>query len=122
MKLLIDMNLSPLWERVLKDTGWEAVHWSRIGDPSASDKEIMAWARTNEHVVFTHDLDFGAILAATAAKCPSVVQIRIQDVNPHHIRDLVVSTIGQFQKHLENGAIISIDENKARVRILPVND
>lgn len=119
---MIDMNLSPIWERVLKDAGWEAVHWSCIGDPGASDKEIMTWAKTNEHVVFTHDLDFGSILAATKADCPSVVQIRIQDVNPHHIVDLVVSALGRFQEHLEKGALISIDENKSRVRILPMHD
>ena len=122
MKILIDMNLSPVWESVLKDAGWEAVHWSRIGEPSASDKEIMAWAKTNGHVVFTHDLDFGAILAATKAECPSVIQVRTQDVNPRHMCDIIVSALGRFQEHLKRGALISIDEKKSRVRILPVND
>ncbi|MFB3892252.1 MAG: DUF5615 family PIN-like protein [Phycisphaerae bacterium] len=65
------MNLSPLWAGVLSAHGWEAVHWSSVGDPRASDKVVMSWAAANGHVVLTHDLDFGAILAATGAREPS---------------------------------------------------
>lgn len=32
MKVLIDMNLSPLWVQFFIDAGIEAVHWSTIGD------------------------------------------------------------------------------------------
>ena len=45
MKLLVDMNLSPDWVVVLKEAGWEANHWSKIGNPRAVDSEIMAWAK-----------------------------------------------------------------------------
>jgi predicted nuclease of predicted toxin-antitoxin system len=43
MKILINMNLSPEWVSVLKDAGHEAVHWSHIGEPSASDSKILSW-------------------------------------------------------------------------------
>jgi len=33
MKLLLDMNLSPRWIQTLEDQGWEAVHWTSVGDP-----------------------------------------------------------------------------------------
>lgn len=42
----------------------------------------MAWARANDYIVFTHDLDFGAMLALTNAESPSVIQVRTQDVTP----------------------------------------
>jgi predicted nuclease of predicted toxin-antitoxin system len=122
MKLLVDMNLSPQWVPVLEEEGWTAVHWSRVGDSSASDQEIMSWARSNGYVVMTHDLDFGAILAATKTESPSVLQIRTQDVNPHHMRDLVVSVLSQFKAHLQKGALVSVDEKKARARVLPLNE
>lgn len=64
IKLVIDMNLSPDWIPVLNDHGWQAIHWSAVGDPRASDRTIMEWAVKHEHVVFTHDLDFG-----TSARC-----------------------------------------------------
>lgn len=68
MKLLIDMNLSPLWVDILTRHGWEAVHWSTVGDPHATDHTIMGWARERQYVVFTHDVDFmlkGSGLAIT---------------------------------------------------------
>jgi len=120
MKLLIDMNLSPKWVFILKETGLEAAHWSSIGRPDAPDYEIMAYARSNGYVVFTHDLDFGTILAATKADCPSVIQIRTQDVTPEHLGPLVVSALHQFEKHLEDGAIVTIDQKKLRARIFPL--
>lgn len=121
MKLLVDMNLSPRWIPVLEKEGWTAVHWSAVGDSSASDQEIMSWARSNGYVVVTHDLDFGAILAATKTESPSVVQLRTQDVNPHHAASLLLSVLSQFKAHLEQGALISVDEKKARARVLPLN-
>ena len=63
IKLLIDMNLSPAWVSALSEHGWPAIHWSDDGDPRAADETIMAWAAQNDHVVSTHDLDFGAPVA-----------------------------------------------------------
>ena len=57
MRLLVDVNLSPDWVEVLEQQGWQALHWSTVGDPRASDSVIMQWALANGYVVFTHDLD-----------------------------------------------------------------
>ena len=65
MKLLIDLNLSPGWVPVLERAGWEARHWATVGDLRASDQTLLSWARSNGYVVFTHDLDFGTLLAHT---------------------------------------------------------
>jgi predicted nuclease of predicted toxin-antitoxin system len=59
------MNLWRKWVAVSAAAGHECAHWSDIGAAKAADREIMAWARLNGSVVFTHDPDFGAILAAT---------------------------------------------------------
>ena len=71
LKLLIDMNLSPAWVDVLRQADFEAIHWSEIGAHNAPDSVLFAWARENSHIVFTHDMDFGAMLAATKAESPS---------------------------------------------------
>lgn len=63
IRILIDMNLSPDWVDGLSKHGWTATHWSTIGDAKATDQEILEWARNNNHIVFTHDLDFGTMLA-----------------------------------------------------------
>ncbi len=122
MKILVDMNLSPEWVPVLEGQGWEAIHWSRIGNPGARDEEILLWAKSNAYIVLTHDLDFGAILAATGGKSPSVIQLRMQDINPQHIQNPVIQVLHQFRQHLQEGALISIDERRPRVHILPLNE
>lgn len=121
MKFLIDMNLSPRWVEVFVAAGLDATHWFEIGDPRATDRSIMEWARRNGYVVFTHDLDFGAILAATQASGPSVIQIRAESVLPADAADSVMGTIRRFQLELERGVLISIDPERARARILPLD-
>jgi predicted nuclease of predicted toxin-antitoxin system len=120
MKLLIDMNLSPEWVPVLQRNGWEAIHWSSIGEPTASDRIIFDWARANGYIIFTHDLDFGAILAASSADGPSVIQVRSQDVTPHHLERIVDSALRQYRTLLEQGALVVVDEARLRVRVLPL--
>lgn len=120
MKILIDMNLSPDWVEHFRREQIESVHWSQVGDPAASDKTIIEWARTNDHFLLTHDLDFGRILALTKANGPSVIQIRAQDVLPQSLGTIVFATIRKYENHLNNGALLVIDENRSRVRILPI--
>ena len=120
MKLLIDMNLSPEWVEALEVEGINAIHWSKIGSVSASDKELMTWAKENEYIVLTHDLDFGAILASTNAAAPSVLQLRFQDLTPLHAKKLVLKILKDYESELKHGALISMDEDKARIRILPL--
>ena len=122
MKVLIDMNLSPTWARFLRDAGFEAVHWSLVGNPRAIDAAIMEWARLDGYVVFTHDLGFSAILAATGAAGPSVLQVRTQDVLPEAIGGDVVHALRTHREALEQGAIVSIDMVSSRVRVLPIRD
>jgi predicted nuclease of predicted toxin-antitoxin system len=77
MKLVIDMNLSPDWAPALRAIDIEAVHWTTIGPDGASDEAIMAWARANDAIVLTRDLDFGAMLTIQGLTAPSVIQLRI---------------------------------------------
>ena len=120
MKLLLDMNLSPEWTRFLEQEGFEAVHWASVGSPTASDAYIMEWARQRGYVVFTHDMDFSALLAVTGATRPSVLQVRTQDVLPAAIGRDVVRVLTMRARAFEAGAIVTIDKLKARVRVLPI--
>jgi predicted nuclease of predicted toxin-antitoxin system len=119
MKLLVDMNLSPRWIGLLVDAGIEAAHWSTLGKNNAPDSEIMAYANANDYVVLTHDLDFSAILAASHGKKPSVVQIRAEDVSPDVIGLQVIAALRQMASELEDGALLTVDPNRTRMRLLP---
>lgn len=121
IRILIDMNLSPDWAAVFSSHGIAAVHWGSIGNASAPDTEIMAWARDNGYVVFTHDLDFGTLLAMAGAKGPSVVQVRCQDILPSNVASLVLQVIQKHEAELAAGAIMVIDAARARLRLLPIS-
>jgi predicted nuclease of predicted toxin-antitoxin system len=120
VKLLIDMNLSPLWVAVFARRGWHAIHWSSVGDPKASDRTVMEYARSNDYVVFTHDLDFGTLLALAGSSGPSVIQIRAQDILPEHLERLIIAAFREHEAAIEAGALVVVDEERARVRLLPI--
>ena len=120
LKLLLDMNLSPEWVPMLREQGWEAVHWSTVGNPRAPDREMMDWAAANQYVVFTHDLDFGTMLALSHEAGPSVLQVRAENILPDHLGAAVVAALGQHEEDLLSGALVVVDEGRSRVRVLPI--
>lgn len=119
MNIVIDMNLSPDWVDIFKQQGWHAVHWADVGDIKATDKVIMEWAKERSYIVFTHDLDFGALLAATHSGGPSVIQVRTQDIMSQAIGNRFLQIISEYKSILERGAFITVDEVRARIKILP---
>jgi predicted nuclease of predicted toxin-antitoxin system len=120
VKLVVDMNLSPRWVEYLTARGFVVIHWLTAGAPDAKDAEIIEFARTNDYVVLTNDLDFGAILAVTKGAKPSVVQIRANDVRPEAIGRQIVLALRQVESELVAGALVTILPERTRLRILPL--
>lgn len=120
MKILIDMNLSPDWVTTLSVHKIQAVHWFTIGDGRAGDEEIFNYARENDFVVLTHDLDFSALLASTRGTKPSVLQLRTLDLLSNQLPEMVARVLRDFRTVIENGALIVIEPARTRVRILPL--
>ncbi len=119
MKIILDMNLSPAWAPFLEAEGYKVRHWSEIGAITAPDTEIMDWARSNDYVVFTHDLDFSALLFATKVIAPSVIQLRIEDIRPQSVGKLVLIALQKAEEEIRRGALVTIDPRKNRIRLLP---
>jgi predicted nuclease of predicted toxin-antitoxin system len=76
--------------------------------------------RTHGYILFTHDLDFGTLLALTRAEDPSVLQVRTQNVLPEAIGDLVVRVLTEHATAFNGGALVTVDERIARLRVLPI--
>lgn len=121
MKILVDMNLSPRWADYLAAAGFDCIHWSKVGAKDATDSELMRWAAEHSYVVLTNDLDFGAILAATSQRRPSVLQLRSDLLTPNAVGPAVLAAIEQTRDALQAGALVSIDANRARLRLLPLD-
>lgn len=120
MKILVDMNLSPRWVAALTDAGWLATHWSQIGQANATDLEILRYAAANDYIVLTHDLDFATILAFTRGEKPSVVQFRATDLSPEALVSQTIQALRQAAPDLEAGALLTIEPDRTRLRILPL--
>ena len=120
LKLLLDMNLSPNFAEYLRLHGLNAQHWTEIGNPEASDADIMHYAYSHGCTVITLDLDFSAILAATQGNGPSVVQIRTNEAVSEIVFAKVLTALRQTESDLLKGAILSIDLEHSRLRMLPI--
>jgi len=82
----------------------------------------MGWARKNGFVVFTNDLDFGAILYTTGARAPSVIQIRGDDVRPATMAAAVIKALSDAGDEIQAGALITLDSRQNRIAILPLGN
>lgn len=114
------MNLSPRWCEAVQSAQVAAAHWSQIGRADAPDAEIMAYAAGRDHVLLTHDLDFGAILAATRGRKPSVIQLRADDISPEAAGETVLAAIHQCRDELTDGALLTVDVARFRLSLLPL--
>lgn len=120
MKLLLNMNIPPAWMAPLTAAGIEARHWKDIGRHDADDQEIMAWPRAHGFAVFTHDLDFGALLHATGASAPSVIQLRDEDIRPATCAAWVIPALTACFSQIEQGVLMTLDLRRQRMRLLPL--
>lgn len=121
MKLLVDMNLTPRWVPIPCGAGHEAIHWSQVGEVTAGDRTIMAWAREHRFVVLTNDLDFPQILAFTRESGPSIVLLRGEPLTPESRGEALLATLSACEQDLAPGAIATIAwDDRVRVRVLPL--
>ena len=118
--LLLDANISPKLVGLLRLRGIASVHWVSIGESNSSDAEILQHALLNDWTVVTCDLDFTAILSNSKAKKPSVIQVRMQAIDISQLADLLAAAVLRFGGELSDGAVLSLDTKKARVRLLPL--
>ncbi len=119
MRFVIDMNLTPQWVEHLESLGYEAVHWSSVGEPDAADDEIIAWARQHHFIVLTGDLDFSAIVAISGSSKPSVVQLRSGSTLPARVGSAVTEVIQRSRADLTAGALVTVGTGRTRIRMLP---
>ena len=120
MKILLDMNIPFKYEALLTKRGVDCLRWSDVGSPTAADAEIMEYARNNDFIVLTFDLDFSAILSVTHELKPSIAQIRASVLHAEEAADLISVALLRNMDDLKKGAILSIDLKRARIRLLPL--
>ena len=120
MKFLADMGISPLVVEDLRQKGYDAIHLLDEKLYRMTDGDILEKARRENRILLTHDLDFGELLAASGGNLPSVIIFRLKDMRAANIARHLFSIINQQSTALNSGAILSVTEQKVRIRTLPI--
>lgn len=120
MKALLDVNFPPRLASELTALGLSTRHWTEVGRATASDHEILAWARTHSHVVVSQDLDYAEILATTGAESPSVLLVRDADAMSAELSRRIFDALQHCADALAEGAIAVVTIRGLRVRVLPI--
>ena len=120
MKFLADMGISVETVKWLSSLGHDAVHLHEQELDRLSDEKIMEKARDEGRVLLVHDLDFGQLLALSGATLPSVITFRLLDMRPDSVNHYLGQVLRRWQNELAHGAMISVRENRIRLRLLPI--
>lgn len=86
----------------------------------AEDAEILEFAGNDSRVCVTLDYDFHAHLASAGKGSPSVVLLRVEGLDAAGQADLIRSVYLQCQTALSEGAAVSADRERIRIRRLPL--
>ena len=101
--------------------GHDAIHVRSLGMSSSSDLAILEAAASDVRVLVSADTDFGELLARTNAGSPSVMVLRRQDLRrASQVAELISLNLPVIAEDLEAGAIIVLDDDRIRVRRLPL--
>jgi len=122
MKFLLDMGLARSTANFLRNQGHDAVHLRDQGLQRLDDRDIIDKARTEGRVILTHDLDFGRLIALSRGRFPSVITFRLSNMQPAQVNHYLAQVLNRFAEQLESGALVSVNEQAIRVRLLPIGD
>lgn len=120
MRYLADHHISPRTVTALKISGHDIIRVSDVLPQDAPDSIILEHARLDGRTVITQDLDYSALLASTRYTQPSVISLRLQNNRPERLASILKTILPTIEGDLQTGSIIVVEENRIRVRPLPL--
>lgn len=120
LQYLADMNLSPQTVWALQQDGLEIIRVSDVMPGTAKDRDILLYARQQDRVIITQDLDFSRLIAIAGYASPSLVTLRLSTSDPISITQSLRQILPLVADSLSQGCAVTIDDHNVRVRSLPI--
>ena len=120
IRFLADMPISPRTVSYLREAGYETMRVDKLGMERAKDRQLLRYAAERDMVIITMDLDFGGLLALSRMTKPSVITFRLRNPDANHINKMLEDMFPKLLSELEAGAIVTVEEERGRVRRLPI--
>jgi len=114
------MHISPYTVTFLQALGHDAIRISEILPSNSSDRMIVETARKEHRVVLTQDLDFSEIISLSGESTPSLISLRLSSSRIEFVNSRLEKVLPQVSDCVAKGAIVVVEDNRIRVRNLPV--
>ena len=120
IRLLADVHISPKTVGDLQKQGYEIMRSSEVLPANAPDINILEFARNENWVVLTQDLDFSMLVALSKYSQPSLITLRLSSAKPDIVTQKLLDVLPQIEEALQEGSAITIQDESIRIRKLPV--
>ena len=120
MRFLADMGVSQRVVTWLHKQGHDAIHLRDEGLQRLANGDIFTKAFRESRIILTWDLDFTEIVALSKTSTVSAVVFRLLNTRSDHVIARLARVLTVSAQDLQEGAIISVEEGRHRVRLLPL--
>jgi predicted nuclease of predicted toxin-antitoxin system len=120
MRFLADMGVS--WRVVewLRDNGHDAIHLREQQLHRLPNGGVFAKAADEQRIILTWDLDFTEIVALSNTRIVSAIVFCLLNTRSTNVIRRLARVLTESVRDLEEGAVISVEESRHRVRLLPI--
>jgi predicted nuclease of predicted toxin-antitoxin system len=86
----------------------------------SADAEVFSKALSEDRVILTFDLDFSEIAALSRGTPAKVIVFRLRNTHATNVIGRLSAVLADPRTGLDRGAVVSVEESRHRVRMLPV--
>ena len=121
MRFMVVNALSPVVSNRLQAAGHDAVHVREYGMGAALDEDVFERCAGEGRILISADTDFGTLLATRRSAKPSLILFRRgTERRPEEQVRLLLKHIDEIRDPLEEGSIVVFEQQRIRIRALPI--